>query len=125
MQLNTEATHSLESQRNASLAGSKCNSSWKPLTNWRAKNRCHEQGPNVPHHRSHSQTGEPRTSTVSMLHVQFTTNATHRLKSQGQASPAGVAHHESHSLPGGPRTGAVSRIKIQLTTEATHSLKKQ
>ena len=87
-----------------SSAGSKSNSPQKPLTNWRAKERSHQQDPNPAHHRSHSQTGEPR------MHCQ-----------QGQ----NTAHHGSHSPTGEQRTGIVSRVEIQLTTEVTHVLESQ
>ncbi len=106
-----QITHSLESQGQVLSAGSKASSppkpltSWrakdmgcqqgskasspqKPLTNWRAKDRCHQQGPNPAHHRSHSLPGEPRTGVVSSIQMQFTTEATHRLESQGQVSSA-------------------------------------
>src|SRR6266404_2244936 len=60
--------------------------------------------------------------------MQLTTEATHFLMSQGQASSAGTKSSsplKSHSLPGRPRIGIVSRVQIQLTTEATHILKSQ
>src|SRR6266404_6372862 len=44
IQLTTEATHSLESQGHASSAGLKSSSQQKPLTSWRAKDTCHQQG---------------------------------------------------------------------------------
>src|SRR6266404_4124458 len=44
IQLTMEATHSLESQGQALSAGSKSSSPWKPLTDWRAKDRHHQQG---------------------------------------------------------------------------------
>src|SRR6266436_3903226 len=84
---------------------------------------------------------------MSRVKIQLTTETTHLLESQGQASSAGLkssspqkpltfwrakdrhcqqgqnpAHHRSHSLPGEPRTVVVSRVEIQLTTEATHLL---
>jgi len=40
IQLTIETTHILESQGQASSAGSKSGSPWKPLTSWRAKDRC-------------------------------------------------------------------------------------
>ena len=43
------ATHDLEGQGQASSAGSKSSSPWKPLTNWRAEDGCHQQGPNPAH----------------------------------------------------------------------------
>src|SRR6266404_124558 len=85
IQLTTEATHFLESQGQASGAGSKCSSPQKPLTSWRAKDRHHEQDRNPAHHGSHSPTGEPRTGVVSRVQNQLTTEATHGLESQGQA----------------------------------------
>src|SRR6266404_4811374 len=145
-----EATHFLESQGQALLAGTKSSSPWKPLTNWRAKDRHCQQGPNPAHHRSHSLPGEPRTGIVSRDQIQLTMEATHSLESQGQALSAGTkssspqkpltpwrakdrhcqqgpnpAHHRSHSLSGEPRTVIVSRDQIQLTMEGTHSLESQ
>ncbi len=144
----TEATHHLESQGEPSSAGPKSSSPPKPLTFWRAKDRCCQQSPNTPHHGSHSLPGEPRT--VSRVQIQLTTEATHVLGSQGQVSSAGSksssqpkpltfwrakdrycqqgpnpAHYQSHSLSGEPRTGVISRVQIQLTTEATHFLESQ
>src|SRR6266404_507093 len=119
-----EATHFLESQRQVTSAGSKSSSAWKPLTYWRAKDRCCQQGSNQAHHRSCSPTGEPRTGIVSRVQIHLTVEDTHRLESQGQVSLAGQnpAHHGSHSHPEGPRTGTISRVQIQLTMEATHIL---
>src|SRR6267378_2534917 len=150
IQLTMEATHKLESQGQVLSAGSKSSSPWKPLTFWRAKDRCCQQGPNPAHHGSHSQTGEPRTGVVSRVQIQLTMEATHFLESQGQVLSAGSkssspwkpltdwrakdrccqqgpnpAHHGSHSLSGEPRTGVVSRVQIQLTMEATHFLESQ
>ncbi len=148
--LTTKATHHLESQGQALLAGSKSNSPQKPLTLWRAKDRCHQQGPNPAHHRSHSHPEEPRTGIVSRVQIQITTEATHSLESQGQALSAeskstspqksltvwraedrhheqgpNPPHHRSHSPTGEPRTGIMSRVQIHLTTEATHWLESQ
>src|SRR6267378_1011825 len=150
IQLTMEATHFLESQGHVSSAGSKSSSPRKPLTLWRAKDRCCQQGPNPAHHRSHSLPGEPRTCVVSRVQIRLTTEATHYLESQGHTSSAGSksssprkpltswrtedthcqqgpnpAHHGSHSQTGEPRTHIVSRVQIQLTTEATHILKNQ
>src|SRR6267378_2994546 len=150
IQLTMEATHKLESQGQALSAGSKSSSPWKPLTDWRAKDRHCQQGQNPAHHGSHSPTGEPRTGIVSRVKIQLTMEATHFLESQGQALSAGSkssspwkpltdwrakdrhcqqgqnpAHHGSHSPTGEPRTGIVSRVKIQLTMEATHQLESQ
>jgi len=135
--------------RQALSAGSKFSSPWKPLTNWKAKERHCQQGPNPAHHRSHLQTGEPRTALsagskiqltmeathrlesetgiVSRVKIQLTTETTHFLESQGQVPSAGQnpSHHRSHSQTGEPRTGVISRVQIQLTTEATHTLKSQ
>src|SRR6266404_4399210 len=119
-----EATHQLESQGQVLSAGSKSSSPPKPLTDWRAKDRCCQQGPNPAHHQSHSLPGEPRTGVVSRVQIQLTLAATHSLESQGQVSSAGSkssspwkpltpwrakdryhqqgpnpAHHRSHSLP--------------------------
>ena len=60
IQLTTEATHILESN-----------------------DRCHEQDPNVVHHKSHSLPEEPRTGIVSRVKIKLTMEATHFLKSQG------------------------------------------
>src|SRR6266404_2699105 len=126
----TEATHLLESQGEPSSAGPKSSSPPKPLTFWRAKDRCCQQSPNPPHHGSHSLSGEPRTGIVSRVQIQPITKATHFLESQGQVSSAGSkssslwktltfwrakdryckqcpnpAHNRSHSLPVEPRIG--------------------
>jgi len=63
MQLSMEATHLLESQEQASSAGSTHSSPQK-----------------------HSQTGEPRASIVSRAQMQLTMEATHSLVSRGQVS---------------------------------------
>src|SRR6266404_2959023 len=140
IQLTTKATHPLESRGQASSAGSKSSSPWKPLTPWRAKDRCCQQGRNPAHHRGHSLPGEPRTGVVSRVQIQLTMEATHFLESQGQVLSAGSkssspwkpltpwrakdrycqqgpnpAHHGSHSQTGEPSTGIVSRDQIQLT----------
>src|SRR6266404_4460122 len=86
MQLTTEATHKLESQGQALSAWSKCSSPQRPLTIWRAKDRCCKQGRNPAHHRSYLQTGETRTGVMSRVKTQLTTEATHILESQGQVS---------------------------------------
>src|SRR6266404_487948 len=44
IQLTTEATHLLENQRQVLSAGTKSSSPQKPLTPWRAKDRCGQQG---------------------------------------------------------------------------------
>src|SRR6267378_3384031 len=150
IQLTTEATHFLESRGQALSAGSKSSSPQKPLTSWRAKDRCCQQGQNPAHHRSHSLPGEPRTGVVSRVEIQLTMEATHELDSRGQVLSAGLkssspwkpltnwrakdrhcqqgpnpAHHRSHSPTGEPRTGIVSTVQIQLTMEATHQLESQ
>src|SRR6266404_1441043 len=127
IQLTMEATHRLESRGQALSAGSKSSLPQKPLTSWRAKDRCLQQ-----------------------VKIHLTTEATHKLESQGQVSSAeskysspqkpltpcrakdrhhqqgqNPAHHQSHSHPGEQRTGIVSRVQIQLTTKATHFLKNQ
>src|SRR6266404_2655472 len=84
-----EATHVLKSQGQASLAGSKSSSPQKPLTIWRAKDRHCQQGQNPGHHRSYTLSGEPRTDVISRVKIHLTTEATHILESQGQASSAG------------------------------------
>src|SRR6266404_1202291 len=83
-QLTTKATHSLESRGQALSAWPKCSAAWKPLTLWRTKDRCCQQGSNAFHHRSHSQTGEPRTHIVIRVQIQLTTKATHFLKRRVQ-----------------------------------------
>src|SRR6266404_2885917 len=59
IQLTMEVTHILECQGQVLSAGSKSSSPWKPLTNWRAKDRRCKQGQNPAHHGSHSHPGEP------------------------------------------------------------------
>src|SRR6266404_1759239 len=86
IELTTEATHSLESQGQALSAGSKSSSPQKPLTYWRGKERHHQQGPNPAHHESHSLSGEARTGIISRVQIQLTTEVTHFLESQRQAS---------------------------------------
>src|SRR6266404_129460 len=145
-----ETTHYLESQGQVWSAGFKSSSPQKPLTDWRAKDRHCQQGPNPAHHQSHSHSEEARTGIVSRVQIQLTTEATHFLGRQGQASSAGSkssstlkpltfwtgedrchqqgpnpAHHRNHSLPGEPRTGIMSRVQILLTMEATHFLESQ
>ena len=137
IQLTMEATHFLESQGQASSARSKSSSPWKPLTNWRFKDSCCQQGQNPAHHGSHSPTGEPKTIIINRVKIQLTTGATHFLESQGQSSSAGskssspwklltlwrakgrccqqgqnLAHHGGHSLTGEPRIGIISRVHI-------------
>jgi len=80
IQLTTGTTHILERRGQVLLAGFKSSSPQKPLTTWRAKDRCHQQGQNPAHHRSHSQTGDPRTGVVSRVQIQLTTEATHSLE---------------------------------------------
>ena len=148
IQLSTKATHQLDRQVLASLAGSKSSSPQKPLTNWRGKDRSCQPGPNLAH-RGHSHPGQARTGIISRVQIQLTKEATHQLDRQGQASSAGSissppqkpltnwrgkdrhhqqgpnpAHHESHSHPVEPRTGIISRVQIQLTMEATHQLER-
>ncbi len=65
------------------VSRAKCGSPQKPLTYWRVKDSCHEQGPNVAHHRSHSLPEEPRTAIMSRDQMQLTTEATHQLECQG------------------------------------------
>jgi len=50
IQHTTDATYCLVSQGQVSSTGSNCSSPWEVLTNWRAKDRCGEQGPNTTHH---------------------------------------------------------------------------
>src|SRR6267378_3267398 len=69
IQLTMETTHFLESRGQESSGGSKSSSLWKPLTSWRAKDRCCEQGQNPAHHGSHSHPGEPRTHVVSRVQI--------------------------------------------------------
>src|SRR6266404_3744043 len=96
IQLTTEPTHQLKSQGHALSAGSKSSSPQNPLTNWRAKDRHHQQGQNPVHHRTHSLTGEPRTCIISRVKIQLTTKATHFLdRSYEQDSNA--ARASSHS----------------------------
>src|SRR6266404_2565885 len=91
IQLAIKATHKLESGGQASSAGTKSSSAWKPLTIWRAaKGRHCQQGQNPTHHRSHSPPGEPRTGAISRVAIQLTTEATHLLESRGQVLSAGT-----------------------------------
>src|SRR6266404_542006 len=90
IQLTMEATHILERQGQASSAGSKSSSPQKPLTFWRGKDKCHQQGQNPAHHGSHSLSGEPRTGIISRVKIQLTMKATHQLERQGQALSAGL-----------------------------------
>jgi len=83
-QLAMEATHFLESQGQVSSARLKSSSPWKPLTNWRAKDRQCQQGQNSAHHRSHSHPGETRTGIISSIQIQLTMEATHFLERQKQ-----------------------------------------
>src|SRR6266404_3530232 len=135
IQLTIEATYALKSQGQASSAGLKSSSPWKPLTPFRGEDRCCQQGQNPAHHRSHSRSGEPRTGVISRVKIHLTTEATHILESQGQASSAGskcssplkpltnwrakdrhhqqgpnAAHCQSHSPTGEPRTGVITRV---------------
>src|SRR6266404_516827 len=89
------------------------------------------------------------TGIISRVKLQLTMEATHTLKSQGQALSAGSksssppkllthwrgedmhcqqdqnpAHHGSHSQAEEWRTGIISRDQIQLSMEATHKLEK-
>ncbi len=89
IQLTMEATHILESRGQVSSAQSESNSPWKPLTFWRAKGRRCQQGQNPAYHGSHSLSEEPRTGVINRVKIQLTTEATHLLKSQGQALLAG------------------------------------
>src|SRR6266404_5556248 len=99
IQLTMEATHFLESQGQASSARSKSSSPWKPLTNWRFKDSCCQQGQNPAHHGSHSLTGEPKTIIISRVQIQLTTAATHILdRSCEQGSNA--ASNSNHSPTG-------------------------
>src|SRR6266403_2029764 len=122
-----EATHKLESQGQVLSAGSKSSSPWKPLTPWRAKDRCCQQGPNPAHHGSHSLSGEPRTCIISRVQIQLTMEATHSLESQGQVLSTGSKSSSPQKPLTGwrPRTGIVSRVQIQFTREATHILESQ
>src|SRR6266404_160283 len=121
-----EATHKLGSRGQASLAGLKCCSLRKPLTNWRTRDTRRYEDPDVGHHESHSQTGEPRTCVINRVQVQATTEATHLLERRGQASSGRCksTQDRSHSRTGGARRGVVSRVQtpMQFSTENTHSL---
>ena len=88
-QQGTTATHRLESQRQALLAGQKHSKAPQPLTFWRAKDRHCQQARNIARHHSHSPTEEPRTGIFNRLETQQGTMATHFLESQGQALSAG------------------------------------
>ena len=79
IQLTMEPTHQLESQGQASSAGSKSSSPQNPLTDWRAKDMHHQQGQNPAHHESHSPPGEPRIGIISGAQIQLGAAATHIL----------------------------------------------
>jgi len=67
IQLTMKATHFLESQGQASSAGSKSSLPQRPLTHWRAKDKHPQhpqQGPNPAHHGSHSPTEKSKTGIV-------------------------------------------------------------
>src|SRR6266404_5483102 len=57
IQLIMEATHQLESPGQALSAGSKTSSPQKPLTDWRAEDRDHQQGQIPANHGSPSPAG--------------------------------------------------------------------
>src|SRR6266404_1041711 len=83
-------THSHSGEpRTGIVSRVKSSSPQNPLTSWRAEDRCCQHGQNPAHHRTHSPTGEPRTCIISRVKIQLTTEPTHRLESQGQASSAG------------------------------------
>ena len=150
MHLIIAATHVLERGEQASGTKLKCSSPRKLLTNWRAKDKCHEQGLNDAAHQSHSLAGGPMTGIVNRVQIQLNTEATHFLESRGQVMSAGskssspqrpltfwkyedrccqqgqkAAHHGRHSLAGEPRTASMSRDQMQFTTGTTHLLESQ
>ena len=86
LQQGTTATHRLESPGQISSAGQNCSKASQPLTDWRAKDRHHQQVKSARSHHSHSLPGEPRTGIISRLELQQGNTATHRLESQKQAS---------------------------------------
>ena len=86
------ATHSLESQGQALLAGLKYCKAHQPLTNWRAKDRHCQQAWNTARHSSHSLPEEPWIGIISRLKILQSTAATHQLKSREQALLAGLKH---------------------------------
>ena len=67
MAANTTATHSLESQGQASLASYNCSKALQPLTNCTAKDRHHQQAIIAARHHSHLHSGESRTGIISRL----------------------------------------------------------
>src|SRR6266404_5855618 len=111
----------MESRGLASSAGPKPSSPWRPLTDWRADDRHHQQSPNSVHHGSHSQTGEPRTGAMSKVQILFTSEFTHQLESHHEQS-SNAACHQCDSHTGESRTSIVNRVQMELTTEATHKL---
>jgi hypothetical protein len=62
------------------------------LTDWRAKDKHHQQAWNTIRHGSHSLPEEPRIGIISRLQTQQGTTATHFLKSQEHASSGGSKH---------------------------------
>jgi len=123
IQLTTEATHKLESQGQALLAGTISSSPRKPLTRWRAEDRHHQLGPNPAPHESHSQTGEQRIGIITKSSSPWKPLTSWRGKDKHYQLGQNPACQGSHSPTGEQMTGMVSREQIQLTTEATHSLK--
>ena len=85
----TTATHSLESQGQASSVGYNLSKAQWLLTNWRAKDRNHQQARIVARYNNHSHPKGPRTDSISRLELQQCTTATHMLESQGQVLSIG------------------------------------
>jgi hypothetical protein len=121
-----------------------------PYTNWRTKDRHHQQATIAARHHNHLLPREPRTGIISRLQLQQSITATHCLKSQGKAPSAGhncseapqpltnwrakdrhdhqariAAKHHNHSLSGDPKTGIISRLELQQGITATHFLENQ
>ncbi len=88
IQLTTEATHWLDRLGQGSSACSK-SSSQKSVTGWTGEDWGHQESQNPAHHKSNLLPGEARTGVVSRVEIQLTTEATHSLESQGEASSAG------------------------------------
>lgn len=119
------ATHQLTSQGSTLSAESKHSETWKPPTDWRAKDMY--QTWCIASHSSHSQTEESGTGIVSRLDTQQVILATHRLKGKKKASLAssndqGLA---GHSPTGQPKINVISRPETKQGMPTTHILKSQ
>src|SRR6266404_4859398 len=118
-----------------------------PLTRWRPEDRNRQQDPNVTHHNSHSLSGGPRTSLISMYKYSSPRKPLTFWRAEDKRRQYGPnPGHHTHSLqcrghalstwsicgtPGKPLTCwtggtvVVSKYQLQVTKEATHSLECQ